>query len=87
MTDFTPTAAPTVPPLASQLLTLGARHALTILAGFLIAKGVLPKDAMDPFMATGLALALGVGGIAWSVVSKLLSRATLKAAIAAPPPK
>lgn len=84
MTDFTPPATPAVPPLGTQILTLIARHGLTALAGLLVAKGLLPQAMSDQFMDIGLAVAVGGAGIAWSVVSKLLARATLKAAIAAP---
>ena len=43
-----------------------ARHILTTLGGFLVARGAIDADTMN----TGVGAAIALGGVAWSVIDK-----------------
>lgn len=74
MTNQSPVVAPTLPPLVAQMFALLLRHGLTGLAGGLASIGVLVPDDNAKFVSLATALVLGLAGLGWSLVSKLIAR-------------
>jgi len=58
-------------PVIGTVLGLVARHFLTVLGGFLVAKGYFAADDQSLTALTGALTTLG--GIAWSVIQKVKS--------------
>jgi len=86
MTDFTPPSPPPVPDIVEQILGAVARHGLTTVAGFLASNGLLTKDQTGEFIQLGLALTLGLSGLAWSWLQKGHAHLALLQAIHCEPP-
>lgn len=63
-------------PLLKQILTAYLRHALTGLAGYLLAHGLIQQADQQVLISALLALA----GIAWSTVNKVIHDSELRIA-------
>jgi len=88
MADPVPAApAPALPTWASQLFSLGARHALTAIGGFLLAKGVLTPSGENVIIADGVPILLMVIGVVFSIMEKQLHRSQFVQALLTPPPQ
>jgi hypothetical protein len=62
--------------LFKQLFTGYVRHGLTVAAGYLLAHGLMQQADQQIFISAGL----GLAGIAWSTVSKLIHDQELRRA-------
>lgn len=59
-----------LPSLLRMLVTAGARHALTGIAGALVAHGALSNDQTAQFIQIAVGIAVWLAGYAWSAANK-----------------
>ena len=83
MADIQPPASTT--PQWQALAAVGARWLLTLLAGFLVSKGVTDPSQSGALVEVGTGVLVGAAALGWSLLQKWIAKKALVTALAMPP--
>jgi len=70
MTQLDPAPGPELPAFVTQLAASAGRHAMTLLAGVLAAKGLATSDFQTQLIQFGGAAAVALVAFVWSAIQK-----------------